>query len=211
MVPPTLLAAFALACLVQIMVPGPSVAFIVSRAIAFGRRTALATVAGNAVGEYLQVVAVAFGISAVLERSVAAVTVLKLIGAGYLIFLGVRAIRNRRGLATVGVLSGAPTTWRAGRDAFIVGVTNVKTLVFVGAVMPQFADPAAGNTPVQLLLLGLVFMSMAVVSDTLWGLTAGTAQAWIARSPRRLSAIGGVSGLTLIGLGVGIALSGRKD
>lgn len=212
MIDPARLAAFALASLVLIVIPGPSVAFVVSRALALGRRAALATVAGNAVGEYVQVVAVGFGIGAVIERSIVAFTVLKFVGAGYLVYLGVRAFRSRGSLAAMMNEVEAPRGgWRTWREAFVVGVTNPKSLVFFGAVLPQFVDGSGGHASVQLLVLGLVFVAIALVSDSVWGLTAGAARAWFARSPRRLSVVGGASGLTMIGLGVGVALTGRRD
>lgn len=212
MIDPARLAAFALASLVLIVIPGPSVAFVVSRALALGRRAALATVAGNAVGEYVQVVAVGFGIGAIIERSIVAFTVLKFVGAGYLVYLGVRAFRSRGSLAAMMNEVEAPRGgWRTWREAFVVGVTNPKSLVFFGAVLPQFVDGSGGHASVQLLVLGLVFVAIALVSDSVWGLAAGAARAWFARSPRRLSVVGGASGLTMIGLGVGVALTGRRD
>lgn len=212
MIDPARLAAFALASLVLIVIPGPSVAFVVSRALALGRRAALATVAGNAAGEYVQVVAVGFGIGAIIERSIVAFTVLKFVGAGYLVYLGVRAFRSRGSLAAMMNEVEAPRGgWRTWREAFVVGVTNPKSLVFFGAVLPQFVDGSGGHASAQLLVLGLVFVAIALVSDSVWGLAAGAARAWFARSPRRLSVVGGASGLTMIGLGVGVALTGRRD
>ncbi|MGD0873612.1 MAG: LysE family translocator [Acidimicrobiales bacterium] len=93
--------AFALVALVIIVIPGPSVTFIIARALAYGRRAAVLTVIGNTLGEYLQVIAVAFGIGAVAERSVAALTALKLFGGVYLVYLGVKTIRDRRSLLTM--------------------------------------------------------------------------------------------------------------
>ena len=97
------------------------------------------------------------------------------------------------------------------RDGFIVGVSNPKAIVFFAAVLPQFADRSAGQVPVQLLLLGAVFMAIALVSDSMWAIIAGTARSWFARSPRRLELIGGAGGLVMIGIGASLALTGRKD
>lgn len=96
-------------------------------------------------------------------------------------------------------------------EGFAVGVANPKTMVFFAAVLPQFVDRAQGHVPVQMLLLGLVFNVIALVSDSVWGLVASAARDWFARSPRRLSAVGGVGGLAMIGLGVTVAATGRKD
>lgn len=206
------LATFCLVSLLLIVVPGPSVMFVVSRALSLGRRAAFATVVGNAVGEYVLVVAVSFGIGAIVQRSVVGFTVLKLVGAAYLVYLGVRTYRRRGRLAAVlDQVQVRRATWRAWTDAFVVGVSNPKSLVFFGAVLPQFVDASAGHVTAQLLLLGLIFVGIALGSDSVWGLAAGTARAWFARSPRRLSMVGGAGGLTMIGLGVGVAFTGRRS
>ncbi|MFE5393942.1 LysE family translocator [Streptomyces sp. NPDC056568] len=213
MVSPDRLLAFAALSLLLIVIPGPSVLFVVGRALARGRRAALTTVAGNALGAYVLVVAVALGVGAVVERSAVVFTVLKLAGAAYLVHLGVRAWRERR--RPLAVLAGdAPgdeglrrTFW----EGFAVGVTNPKTIVFFAAVLPQFVDRDRGGAAVQMLLLGLVFNAIALACDSLWGLLAATARDWFARSPRRLSAVGGAGGLAMIGLGVTVATTGRGD
>lgn len=206
------LLAFAAVSLVLILVPGPSVLFVVGRALAHGRRAALTTVLGNTFGAYVLVAAVALGIGTVVERSVVVFTVLKLAGAAYLVYLGVKAWRERGSLTASFVNPGAAhgslrTFWQG----FTVGVSNPKTIVFFGAVLPQFVNRGQGHVAVQMLVLGLVFNAIAIVSDSTWGLVAATARSWFARSPRRLSLIGGVGGLTLIGLGVTVAVTGRKD
>lgn len=212
MIPTARLLTFAVTSFALIVVPGPSVVFIVSRALTLGRRAALATVVGNEVGEYVQVTAVAFGIGVVVERSIMVFTILRLAGAAYIVLLGVRTIRNRRSLAGALAAAAAPVgTGRILQDGFIVGVSNPKTVIFFAAVLPQFVDRHAGRVPIQLLVLGLVFLLIALVSDSAWGLAAGTARSWFSRSPRRLARIGGLGGLMMIGLGARLALSGRKD
>jgi threonine/homoserine/homoserine lactone efflux protein len=198
--------------LVVIVVPGPSVLFVVSRALASGRRVAVWSIVGNALGEYVQVVAVAFGIGALAERSVAAFTSLKLVGGAYLVYLGAKTFRQRRSLATA---LAAPPELRSDRRSFaqgaIVGVTNPKTVVFLAAILPQFVDRAGGHVPNQILLLGLVFAVIAIVSDTTWALAAGRCRRWFARSPRRLELIGGAGGLAIVAIGAGLIVSGRKE
>ncbi|ROR46724.1 LysE family translocator [Kitasatospora cineracea] len=206
------LLAFAAMSSLLIVIPGPSVLFVIGRALAQGRRAALTTVAGNTTGAYALVVAVAFGVGAVVERSVLLFTLLKLAGAAYLVFLGVRAWRERGSLraafsAAGAARSGLRTFW----EGFTVGVTNPKTIVFFAAVLPQFVDRGQGRVPAQMLLLGLVFNLIAVVSDMAWGLVAATARDWFARSPQRLSLVGGAGGIAMIGLGVTVAATGRKD
>ncbi|MEU5367324.1 LysE family translocator [Streptomyces sp. NPDC005925] len=206
------LAAFAAMSFLLIVIPGPSVLFVIGRALAQGRRAALTTVVGNTVGAYLLVTAVALGVGSVVERSAVVFTALKLTGAAYLVYLGVKSWRDRGALreafaGTVPAPVGRRTFW----EGFAVGVSNPKTIVFFAAVLPQFADPARGRVVVQMLLLGLVFNLIAVTCDSAWGLVAAGARDWFASSPGRLAAVGGTGGLAMIGLGVTVALTGRKD
>ena len=203
---------FAVVTLVLLVIPGPSVLFVIGRTVALGRRAGLATAAGNEAGAYLQVLAVALGIGAVVERSVLVFTALKLLGACYIVYLGVRAIRERRALVRVLDTAIVPRrTRRIVLDGFLVGLTNPKSAVFFAAVLPQFVAPAAGHVPLQLLALGLLFVAIALLSDSTWAVVAGTARNWFARSPRRLELVGGTGGLLMIGLGVRLALTGRRD
>lgn len=195
-----------------IVIPGPSMLFVIGRALAQGHRAALTTVVGNTLGSYVLVVAVALGVGAVVERSVLVFTVLKLAGAAYLVHLGVKAVRQRGSLHAAftrddPALGGLRTL----REGFAVGVANPKTIVFFAAVLPQFADQGQGHVAVQMLLLGLVFNVIAVASDSVWGLIAATTRSWFARSPQRLALVGGAGGLAMIGLGVTVAVTGRKD
>lgn len=206
------LLAFVATAFVLIVVPGPSVLFVISRGVALGRRAALATVAGNAAGFYLQVVAVALGVGTIIERSAMVFTTLKLAGGAYLVVLGVRALRYRRAWSEILDAAVTPkSARRILREGFVVGLTNPKAAVFFAAVLPQFVDPSRGHVPVQLLALGLVFVLVALVSDGAWGFAAGTARSWLARSPRRLERVGGAGGLVMIGLGMRLALTGRKE
>jgi threonine/homoserine/homoserine lactone efflux protein len=206
------LASFSVAAFILIVVPGPSVLFVVSRGVALGRRAAVVTALGNAVGIYLQVVAVALGVGAVIERSVALLSAIRLLGAAYLVYLGVQALRHRRTLASV-LDAGAAAPERRGLalEGFVVGVSNPKWIVFFTAILPQFIDPSGAPVALQMLALGAIAVAIAVVSDSVWGMVAGTARSWLARSPRRLEALGGAGGLTMIGLGVRLAATGRRD
>ena len=178
------LTAFALTALVIIVIPGPSVMFIVARALSYGRRAAILTVVGNTLGEYFQVVAVAFGVGEVVERSVAVLTGLKLFGAAYLVYLGAKAIRDRRSLLTMLEPEQRPSRRRFLLQGFIVGASNPKTVVFLVAILPLFVNRAQGSVPDQILILGVVFSAIALVCDNAWGLFAGTARTWFARSPK---------------------------
>ena len=204
---------FAVAAIIIIAVPGPSVMFIVARALAYGRRAAVLTVVGNTVGEYLQVVVVAVGIGVLVERSLWVFDVVKLVGAAYLVYLGVRTFRDRRSLeVAVSLVPVVPErNSKLVFQGFLVGVSNPKSIVFLTAILPQFVHRAGGHVPVQILVLGLVFSAIALVSDNLWGLAAGSFRSWFARSPRRLQLVGGAGGLVVVALGIRLAVSGRRD
>jgi threonine/homoserine/homoserine lactone efflux protein len=212
MVNPDRLLAFAAVAALIIVLPGPGVLFVVSRALVHGRRGAVATVFGNALGEYALVAAVAVGIGALVERSAEVFTAVKLIGAAYLIYLGIRTIMKRRSLASM-LTERAEfrSSRRAFWEGFTVGVTNPKSAIFFAAILPQFVDRAAGNAPLQMLALGLIYFVIALATDSTFSVVAGRAGAWLGRSPRRLAAIGGASGLVMIGLGARLAVSGRND
>ena len=203
---------FAITAFVLIAVPGPSVLFVVSRGVALGRKAALATVAGNAAGVMVQAILVALGLGALVERSAAAFTAVKLIGAAYLVVLGLRMLRNRHGLAALHDATEVPKgTRRIVREGFIVGFTNPKAVVVFTVIIPQFADPSRGHVPLQLLVLGIVFLTIGVISDSAWAIASGSARTWIARSRGRLEAMAGAGGVVLIGLGLRLAVTGRKD
>jgi threonine/homoserine/homoserine lactone efflux protein len=210
-VPTGHLAAFALTATVIIVIPGPSVMFIVGRALAYGRRAAVLTVVGNTVGEYLQVIAVAFGVGAIVERSVAVLTSLKLLGAAYLVYLGMKAVRERRSFLDVLEVDDRPSGRRYLAQGVVVGATNPKTVVFLVAILPLFVDRASGHLSGQILVLGGAFSAIALVCDSMWGVFAGAARNWFTRSPRRLELIGGLGGLAIIAVGIRLALTGRKD
>jgi threonine/homoserine/homoserine lactone efflux protein len=212
MPPSSQLLTFAVTAFIIILIPGPSVLFTVSRAIVLGRVAGVATVAGNTVGAFTQVVAVAFGIGPLIERSLVLFTVLKLAGAGYLVFLGVQAIRHRNSLAeALGQQVERKTIARIVIDGFTVGVTNPKIVVFFSAILPQFVDRQAGNVPGQIVVLGAVFAGVALLCDSGWALAAGTLRAWLSRSPRRLALLGGTGGLAMIAIGTRLAFTGRQD
>ena len=206
------LLAFALTATVIIVIPGPSVLFVVSRALSGGRRVAILSVFGNALGEYIQVIAVAFGVGALAERSVGAFTALRVVGGFYLIYIGIRTIQQRRSLAA-DLVAPVPTRsdQRSFLEGFVVGATNPKTVIFLTAILPEFVSRAAGRVSMQILLLGLVFALIALVSDSLWVFAASGFRTWLGRSPRRLEMVGGGSGLAIAALGVGVLVSGRKD
>ena len=203
---------FGLASLVLIVVPGPGVLFVVGRALAHGRRTALATALGHAAGNYMVAACVAVGLGALLQRSVEAFVIVKIAGALYLIWLGIHAIRHRKSLADAMAVATPPREgWRAARDGAVVGLTNPKAYILFGAILPQVVNRAAGHVPEQMLLLALVSVAIGAVSDCSWGFAASAVRTWFARSPRRIEMVGGAGGLAMIGVGVTVAITGRHS
>lgn len=213
MVPWPNVLAFAGAALIIIVIPGPSVLFTIGRALSLGRLGGVLSVVGNTLGHVPLVAAVALGVGVVIAQSVIAFTVIKLVGAAYLIYLGVQAIRHRhRARGVVDVTAPTPkSALRQIAEGFVVGMTNPKTIAFFVAVLPQFVDPAAGNLPLQLFVLGMVFLVIGFLSDSVWALAAGTARDWFARSPRRISTMGATGGVLMIGLGGALAVTGSKS
>jgi threonine/homoserine/homoserine lactone efflux protein len=194
--------AFLVASILFIQVPGPSLLFTIGRALTVGRREALLSVVGNGVGVTVQVLLVAVGLGAVVAASATAYTVIKVIGAGYVIWLGVQAIRHR-GEARLALESPVARTRRHPlRIGFVVGVTNPKTILFFVAFLPQFTNTAVGRVGVQMAVLGVVFGVMAICSDSIWALLAAKARDWFARQPHRLDRLGMAGGTMMVGLGV---------
>jgi threonine/homoserine/homoserine lactone efflux protein len=211
MVPVENLWAFVIASVVLIVIPGPSVLFVIGRSLALGRIGGLLSVVGNAIGMVPLVAAVALGVGALVAQSVIAFTIIKFVGAAYLVYLGVQAIRHRAEAAeAVNGQTPPRSHWRQLREGFIVGVTNPKTIAFFVAVLPQFVSFSAGSIPLQLFELGVVFIVLALICDSVWALAASAARDWFARSPRRASHLAATGGVMMIGLGGVLALSGNK-
>jgi threonine/homoserine/homoserine lactone efflux protein len=205
------LLAFGVAAFVIIVVPGPSVLFVVGRALTYGRSVALMSVLGNSLGLLLVMVLVSVGLGAVVAESAVVFTVVKLGGAAYLVWLGVQAFRHRRGLRVDDTGAEVPAMpWqRSLRQGFVVGVSNPKAFMMFAAVLPQFVVPAQGQVPAQMLVLGTLAFLIGLLSDGVWALLASRLRAWFNDSPRRGRALGATGGLSMIGLGVGMAATGR--
>jgi len=197
--------AFTIASLLFIQIPGPSLLFTIGRALSVGRREALLSVVGNGLGLFVQVVAVTVGLGAVVATSATAFTALKLIGAAYVVWLGIQAYQHRAD-AREALLADEPPQAERGSlwIGLGVGTTNPKTAVFFAAFLPQFVAVDAPAAP-QLLLLGTLFAVMAIASDSCWAIVAGRAREWFARRPERLDRLGATGGLLMIALGVTLA------
>ena len=209
MVIPSRLAEYIVAAMVIILAPGPSVLFVIARAIAWGRKVAVFTVAGNVTGAFVLSTFVAFGLGPVLQRSEIAYIAIQWAGGLYLIYLGVDAIRHREVHAADMTNQGdvAPSVRKSIRDGFWVGGLNPKGLVFYAAVLPQFIDRERGHVTGQLILLGAIFSTLAFISDGTWGLLAGTARQWLATDPKRLEMLRGAGGSIMIILGLAVLFS----
>jgi threonine/homoserine/homoserine lactone efflux protein len=193
--------AFLIASILFIQVPGPSLLFTIGRALTVGRREALLSVVGNGLGLVVQDLVVAAGLGAILAASTTAYTAIKVVGAGYVIWLGIQAVRHRSDARAALGSVGSSASGHALRIGFVVGVTNPKTVLFFLAFLPQFTNATAGHTGLQGALLGLVFGALAIGSDSLWALLAGKARDWLARKPQRLDRLGAGGGVMMIGLG----------
>ena len=209
MIIPSRLAEYIVAAMVIILAPGPSVLFVIARAIAWGRKTAVFTVAGNVTGAFVLSTFVAFGLGPILQSSDLAYIAVQWGGGLYLIYLGIDAIRHRTVHAAEMKNQGdiAPTVRRSIRDGFWVGALNPKGLVFYAAVLPQFIDRDRGHITGQLILLGAIFSILAFISDGSWGLLAGTARQWLATDPKRLEKLRATGGSIMIILGISVLVA----
>jgi threonine/homoserine/homoserine lactone efflux protein len=209
MVIPSRLPEYIVAAMVIILAPGPSVLFVIARAIAWGRKTAVFTVAGNVTGAFALSTLVAVGLGPILQRSDLAYAAIQWGGGLYLMYLGFDAIRHRRVHAEDMRNQGdiAPGIYRSMRDGFWVGALNPKGLVFYAAVLPQFVDRDKGSVALQLIFLGAIFSLLAFISDGSWGLLAGTARQWLATDPKRLEKLRATGGTVMIILGISVLIT----
>jgi len=206
---PTRYPEYLIAAMVIILAPGPSVLFVIARAIAWGRTTAVLTVLGNVTGSFVLSSLVALGIGPILQKYHLAYVAVQWGGGLYLIYLGLQAIRQRAVHAADMTNQGpvGPTPLASIRDGFWVGVLNPKAIVFFAAVLPQFVDIEGDSVTKQLLFLGLTFCVLAFISDGMWGLLAGTARAWLASSNDRLERLRAFGGSIMMLLGLAVLYS----
>jgi threonine/homoserine/homoserine lactone efflux protein len=197
---------FLVAALVLLLTPGPAVLYIVARSLDQGRRAGLVSVLSIEVGNSVHVLAAAMGLSALLLSSALAFSIVKYLGAAYLIYLGLRRL-----LARDAVQPGAgvqrQSLRRIFRQGVLVAVLNPKTALFFLAFLPQFVDPSQGSVTTQLLTLGCLFVLMAIVTDSLYALLAGTAGHWLKDTRSFARAERYVVASVYIGLGVTAALA----
>jgi threonine/homoserine/homoserine lactone efflux protein len=205
---PTTLALFSVAALALIVVPGPAVLYIVARSVDQGRRAGVVSALGIAVGGLVHVAAAVVGISALVVSSARAFEAVKYAGAAYLIVLGIRRLLTRDEL--IGDGRDLAPLRQVFRQGVVVNVLNPKTALFFLAFLPQFVDPEAGSVALQTLLLGVTFVGLALVSDSLYGLAAGTLGGALRHSTAYLRVQRYVSGSVFVGLGLATAVSGSR-
>jgi len=196
---------FVAAALVLLLTPGPAVLYIVTRSLDQGRRAGLVSMLGVHVGTLAHVAAAAAGLSALLAASATAFSVVKYLGAGYLVYLGIRRLLDRRGTASVE--RRVRPLRRAFFDGVVVNVLNPKTALFFLAFLPQFVDVSRGSVGAQILGLGLLFVMLGAFTDGLYAVSAGAAAQWLRGNPRFLASERWISGSMYVGLGVAAALS----
>jgi threonine/homoserine/homoserine lactone efflux protein len=206
------LALFAVAAITLLVIPGPSVLYIVTRSVDQGRAAGLASVCGVHVGTLFHVAAAALGLSALLVSSATAYHTVRWLGAAYLVWLGVRRLlaRDEDGPAVAGPGSRRVGLRRIVAQGVVVNVLNPKTALFFFAFLPQFVDTTRGSVPFQVLVFGIAFVLLGLLSDGAYALAASTGAGWLRRRPGVARASRLVSGGVLISLGVTTALAGSR-
>jgi threonine/homoserine/homoserine lactone efflux protein len=206
---PTLWGLFAVASAALLLMPGPAVLYIIARSMEQGPAAGLVSVLGIHLGTIVHITAAAVGLSAVVVSSALAFATVKYVGAAYLIWIGIRALTADDPDPEAPVVSAEPLH-RVFRDGFVVNLFNPKTAIFFLAFLPQFVDPARGALHWQILVLGLTFMGLGIMSDGLFAMVAGAAGDFLRRSRRFARFQRWFTGTSFIGLGITAALASRK-
>jgi threonine/homoserine/homoserine lactone efflux protein len=200
---------FCLAATALIVIPGPAVLYIVAQSVGQGRRAGLVSAVGVASGGFIHVMGAAVGISGLLLSSAAVFSVVKFAGAGYLIYLGARRLLGLEASALL-TPAAARSPRQLYRDGAVVNILNPKTALFFYAFLPQFLDPDKGTVALQALVLGTLFVAIALLSDSIWAVASGSAADWLKARPLAITLERWVTGTVLIGLGTAAALTGHQ-
>ncbi|HYL63121.1 MAG TPA: LysE family translocator [Candidatus Methylomirabilis sp.] len=199
------------AALVLLAIPGPAVLYIVGRSIGQGRNAGFVSALGIGVGTLVHTAAAAIGLSALLVSSATAFSVVKYLGAAYLVFLGVQRLRNKESLAaTSGTAAPRASLARVFGQGIVVNILNPKTALFFFAFIPQFVDPGRGHVATQILSLGLLFACMGTTSDSIWAVFSSSVAGWLRANPRWTRNERFVSGGILISLGLATTFAGSS-
>lgn len=198
--------AFTIAGLTLLLIPGPAVMYITALGLREGRQPAVAAAVGLGIGNFMHVLAATLGLSALLMSSALAFSAVKYVGAAYLIYLGIQTLRNRsEPPGSVAVVR--TTARREFRRGIVVNTFNPKVAIFFLAFVPQFIDPNRSSVAVQVLLLGTWFVVLGIVTDAVYGITAGELGAWLRGREGVQRAIQKLSGVTYLVLGLFAAVS----
>lgn len=206
----THLPVFLLASAILLLTPGPAVLYIIARSVDQGRRAGFVSVCSIEVGNFMHVIAATFGLSALLLSSALAFSIVKYLGAAYLIYLGLRKLFTHEAIQ-------APSNHqpqslrRIFSQGVVVAALNPKTALFFVAFLPQFVDPSQGAIAGQMLVLGCIFILLAVISDSIYALVAGTVGQRLKGSRSAVRAERYVVGSVYIGLGVTAALADARQ
>ena len=199
------------ASIALLLIPGPAVLYIVARSVDQGRKAGIVSVLGIQTGGMFHVIGAALGVSAILAASALAFSVLKYAGAAYLVFLGLRKLFfEKDGDPEAPTIEAQPLR-AIYRQGIIVQILNPKAALFFFAYLPQFTNPARGSLAIQMLVLGMTFMMLAVISDSTYAMLAGTVGKWLKGNRRFLRRQRLFSGTVYVGLGLLTALSGAKS
>lgn len=209
MIESTSLLGFIIAALVVLIIPGPGVLYIIARSISQGQRAGLISVLGLSVGALLHVAAATLGLSVILLTSATAFNIIKLLGAAYLIYMGIRVLLSRH--AIVDMKSPEPQALqRLFIDGVIVSVFNPKIAVFFLAFLPQFVSPNYGSIPQQVFFLGIAYVALALITDGSYAILAGQLRHWLGNKVVQGPLPRYTSGFVYLGLGVSTALTDRR-
>jgi threonine/homoserine/homoserine lactone efflux protein len=191
--------------------PGPAVLYVVARSVSQGRMAGIISVLGIATGDIVHISAAALGLSALLLSSVVAFTIVKYLGAAYLIYLGIQKLRDRSA-EDYAMQTVLPQSLRQiFTQGFIVNALNPKPALFFMAFLPQFVDPSKGHVALQVVILGVIFAMVASCSDSMYAIVAGMIGEWLKKSRRFWRSQRYFSGFTYIGLGLTTAFSGSQQ
>jgi threonine/homoserine/homoserine lactone efflux protein len=200
---------FSGAALALLLVPGPAVLYITARRASQGRMAGLVSVLAIETANFLQAAAAALGIAAIVYSSALAFDAVKYLGAAYLLYLGILKLFFSRDTETDEAVK-PESLWRIYWQGFVINLLNPKTALFFFAFLPQFVSPEQGNVTTQTLLLGAIFVGMAIITDSLYALLASSLAGQLKGNLRFQKGGRYFAGLVYIGLGITTALTGAK-
>ena len=210
MIDSTSLTIFITAALILLLTPGPAVLFIVARSLEQGRWAGIISAFGVGAAGILHVIVAALGLSALLLQSAIAFSIVKYLGAGYLIFLGIKTLLAKSEIHSMEAVQTSPLS-KIFVQGFIVNLLNPKTALFFFAFLPQFVDPTRGAVTPQIVYLGTIFVVLAITSDSLYAIVAGTARQLIVGNQKLAKVQKNFAGIIYIGLGITTALTGSRS